>query len=48
MEEFDPTKIIVRLGEKDVIRVLKRRISMADCLNKGYIIDGILKSYAQL
>jgi hypothetical protein len=20
---------------------------MADCLNKGYIIDGVLKSYAQ-
>jgi hypothetical protein len=48
MEDFDPSKIVVRLGEKDVIRVLKRRISMADCLNKGYIIDGMLKTYSQL
>jgi len=47
MEDFDPSKVQVRLPDKDVCRVLKRRINMADCLNKGYIIDGVLKSYSQ-
>jgi hypothetical protein len=47
VEEFDPEKVVPRLEDKDVCRIVKRRIGMTDCLNKGYIIDGVLKSYAQ-
>ncbi len=47
MEDFDPSKVVPRLEDKDVCRVVKRRINMADCLNKGYIIDGVLKTHAQ-
>lgn len=46
MDEFDPSKVVPRLEEKDVCRIVKRRINMADCLNKGYIIDGVIKSFA--
>lgn len=48
MEEFDPSKVTVRLPDHEVSRVLKRRINMADCLNKGYIIDSVLKTTQQL
>lgn len=29
-------------------KIVKRRINMADCLNKGYIIDSVLKTHLQL
>jgi adenylate kinase family enzyme len=48
MDDFDPTKIVVRLGDNEIIKIIKRRINMADCLNKGYIIHGLLKTYAQI
>ena len=48
MEEFDPSKVNVRLPDHEVSRVVKRRISMPDCLNKGYIIDSVLKNTQQL
>jgi adenylate kinase family enzyme len=48
VEEFDPSKVVVRLPDHEVSRVVKRRISMADCLNKGYIIDSVLKTHQQL
>lgn len=48
MEDFDPSKVTVRLPDHEVSRVLRRRINMADCLNKGYIIDSVLKTAQQL
>jgi hypothetical protein len=48
VEDFDPEKVVPRLEDKDVAKIVKRRISMADCLNKGYIIDGVLKTQGQL
>ena len=46
MDDFDPEKVVPRLEDKDVAKILKRRLNMADCLNKGYIIDGILKTHS--
>jgi hypothetical protein len=48
MDDFDPSKVTVRLPDHEVSKVLKRRINMADCLNKGYIIDSVLKTTQQL
>ena len=48
IEEFDPEKVVPRLEDRDVAKIVKRRINMADCLNKGYILDGVLKTHAQL
>lgn len=48
IEEFDPEKVVPRLDDRDVAKIVKRRINMADCLNKGYILDGVLKTHAQL
>jgi hypothetical protein len=48
VEDFDPEKVVPRLEDKDVAKIVKRRISMADCLNKGYIIDGVLKTQGKL
>lgn len=48
VEDFDPSKVVVRLGDNEVCKIIKRRIGMADCLNKGYIIDSVLKSSSQL
>jgi adenylate kinase family enzyme len=48
IEEFDPEKVVPRLEDKDVAKIVKRRINMTDCLNKGYILDGVLKTHAQL
>lgn len=39
--------MIVRLPDHEISRVLKRRINLADCLNKGYIIDSVLKNTQQ-
>ena len=47
MDEFDPEKVVPRLEDKEVCSILKKRINMPDCLNKGYIIDGVIKTYAQ-
>ena len=44
VEDFDPSKVIPRLEDKDIAKIVKRRLNMADCLNKGYIIDGVLKT----
>ena len=46
MDEFDPDKVVPRLEEADVCKIVKRRINMADCLNKGYILDGVLKTFS--
>lgn len=48
MDEFDPSKVVVKLGDNEICKIVKRRIGMADCLNKGYIIDSVVKSYSQL
>lgn len=48
MDEFDPSKVVVRLGDNEVCKIVKRRIGMADCLNKGYIIDSVIKTHSQL
>lgn len=48
MDEFDPSKVVVKLGDNEICKIVKRRIGMADCLNKGYIIDSVIKSYSQL
>ena len=45
MDEFNPDKVVPRLEDKDLARVVSRRVNMADCLNKGYIIDGVLKTH---
>jgi adenylate kinase family enzyme len=36
------------LPDAEIIKIVKRRLKMSDCLNKGYILDGILKTYAQI
>ena len=48
VEEFDPDKVVVRLNDDQLAEVMKRRIARSDCTNKGYIIDGILKTVTQL
>jgi hypothetical protein len=40
--------VTVRLPDHEVSKVVRRRIGMADCLNKGYIIDSVLKNTQQL
>jgi hypothetical protein len=45
VEDFDPEKVVARLPEEQICKVLKWRLNFSDCLNKGYIIDGVVKNY---
>ena len=47
VEEFDPTKVVPRLSEENLIKVFKVRLAQQDCKNKGYILDGYPKTSHQ-
>lgn len=40
MDQFDPSKIVPRLPDDQLLRVFKKRLMKSDCMNKGYILDG--------
>jgi len=45
VEEFDPSKVVVRLPDELLFRAYQWRLSQADCYNRGFIIDGYPKKY---
>lgn len=45
VEDFVPSKIIPRLPDEQLKRVIQWRLGFSDCLNKGYILDSVIKTY---
>lgn len=45
VEEFDPNKVVPRLPDESLKKVIRWRLNFSDCLNKGYILDSVLKTH---
>ena len=45
VEDFDPSKIVARLPDEPLRKVIKWRLGFSDCLNKGYILDSVIKTF---
>ena len=43
VEEFDDKKIAVRLPNSALLKAYQWRLNEADCMNKGYVLDGFPK-----
>ena len=43
VEEFDEKKITVRLPIQPLLKAYQWRLNEADCINKGYVLDGFPK-----
>ena len=46
VEDFDESKIVGRLPDEQVAKVLKWRLMKDDCKNKGYILDSVVRTWA--
>ena len=47
MEEFDPTKVVVRLSDEQLFKAFQWRLTQPDCYNRGFILDGYPKTFLQ-
>jgi uncharacterized protein YhdP len=45
VEDFDPSKVIPRLPDEPLKKLIRWRLNFSDCLNKGYILDSVIKTY---
>lgn len=45
VEDFDPSKVVARLPDEHLKKVIKWRLHFSDCLNKGYILDSVIKTH---
>ena len=46
MQPFNPDAVVVRLPDEMIYKCYKWRLNQNDCLNRGYILDGYPKKYA--
>ena len=45
--EVDPEKIKARIPEDFMMKLLKMRLGKNDCMNRGYILNGVPKTFKQ-
>lgn len=43
--EVNPDKMDARIPEDFMMRLLKIRLGRNDCMNRGYVLDGIPKTF---
>jgi len=44
-EDIDEEKIIPRISDELIVKCLRQRLLLNDCLNRGYVLDAFPRSY---